>query len=157
VEIKKEAFPKDETFRIASHRDSDNNLAYPGPKSTGGLDAPELVSAEGKEAKAFVEKMLQIPGNGQRATQAKMPGNGERATQTKAKPVSASPNAVIARSDEGATRQSILIKTTKSDKYDRYLADIFVPKTSDQKQTTSGYLYLNNLLLEQGHAVRVRE
>ena len=37
MEIKKGAFPKDETFRIAPHRDSDSNLAYPGPKSTDGL------------------------------------------------------------------------------------------------------------------------
>lgn len=73
-----------------------------------GLDAPEIVSAEGKEAKAFVES-------------------------------------VIARS--AARKQSpILIKTTKSDKYDRYLVDIWIDG-----------VYLNQQLLDHRLAVRVSE
>ncbi|OGX11846.1 MAG: hypothetical protein A2351_01320 [Omnitrophica bacterium RIFOXYB12_FULL_50_7] len=85
-----------------------------------GIDCPEIVSKEGKEAKEFVEKTLQIPWNGERGTQAKA----------------------------GAP---ILIKTVKSDKYDRYLADVYLLDAKGQE------VYLNNLLLEQGHAVRVRE
>lgn len=46
---------------------------------------------------------------------------------------------------------SITLKTVKSDKYDRYLGDVFyMDKTGKQVD-------LNNLLLEKGHAVRVRE
>ena len=44
----------------------------------------------------------------------------------------------------------LTIKTTRPDKYGRYLGDVFVPK--DPKG-----VYLNNLLLEKGFAVRVRE
>jgi len=45
----------------------------------------------------------------------------------------------------------VFIKTVKSDKYDRYLGDVFyTDKTGKQ-------VYLNNLLLENGHAVRVRD
>ena len=73
-----------------------------------GIDCPELVSQEGKEAKEFVEKLL--PPSSQ-----------------------------------------LLVKTTKSDKYDRYLADIFVP------QKNGSHLYLNNKLLEKGLAVKVAE
>jgi len=73
-----------------------------------GIDCPELVTKEGKEAKAFVEGLL--------------------------KPSS-----------------EVLIKTSKSDKYDRYLADIFITdKTGDVH-------YLNNELLKKGLAVRVSE
>jgi endonuclease YncB( thermonuclease family) len=43
---------------------------------------------------------------------------------------------------------SVTITTTKPDKWDRYLSDVFL-------QTNSGEeLFLNNLLLENGHAVR---
>ena len=69
-----------------------------------GLDAPEIESAEGKEAKAFVKKILK------------------------------------------KTHGSILIKTVKSDKYDRYLADVWVGDT-----------YLNQKLIDEGLAVRVSE
>lgn len=44
----------------------------------------------------------------------------------------------------------ITIHTTKPDKYDRYLADVFL-------QTGAGAdeeVFLNNALLERGHAVR---
>ena len=43
----------------------------------------------------------------------------------------------------------ILIKTVKADKYDRYLTDVFY--TSGSKQ-----IYLNQLLIDKGHAVRVQ-
>ncbi|MFH0986122.1 MAG: DUF1016 N-terminal domain-containing protein [Candidatus Omnitrophota bacterium] len=49
------------------------------------------------------------------------------------------------------SQPSVLIRTTKSDKYDRYLGDVFFIDKAG-KQT-----YLNNLLLEKGHAVRVRD
>jgi len=62
----------------------------------------------------------------------------------------------------------LTIKTTRSDKYDRYLADVFIDsrlKAADNSQSTMSFpnasignpVYLNNLLLEKGHAVRVRE
>ena len=69
-----------------------------------GLDAPEIETADGQEAKAFVEKILK------------------------------------------KTHGSILIKTVKSDKYDRYLADVWV-----------GGTYLNQKLIDEGLAVRVSE
>lgn len=83
-----------------------------------GIDCPELVSKEGKEAKAFVEKLLE--------------GTGSPA-------------------ESGVPVPMVLIKTSKSDKYDRYLADVFITdKTGDVQ-------YLNNELLEKGLAVRVNE
>ena len=45
----------------------------------------------------------------------------------------------------------VFIKTTHSDKYDRYLVDVFITDKNGEEQ------YLNNLLLEEGLAVRVRE
>ena len=45
----------------------------------------------------------------------------------------------------------LTIKTVKSDKYDRYLTDVFV------EQKNGSNLYLNNELIEKGLAVRVRE
>ena len=42
----------------------------------------------------------------------------------------------------------LVINTTKPDKYDRYLADVFV------KTKSGDPVYLNNLLLSNGHAVR---
>jgi len=84
-----------------------------------GIDAPEIVTADGKAAKEFVEKMLGISGNGERETQAK-------------------------------ASVPILIKTVKSDKYDRYLADVFLVNEDNKEQ------YLNNALLEKGYAVRVQ-
>ncbi|MFA5160167.1 MAG: DUF1016 N-terminal domain-containing protein [Candidatus Omnitrophota bacterium] len=84
------------------------------------IDAPEIQTRDGMEAREFVEKALQIPGNGERGTQAKA----------------------------GA---QVLIKTSRSDKYDRYLADVFITDKNGEEQ------YLNNLLLEKGYAVKVRE
>jgi endonuclease YncB( thermonuclease family) len=93
-----------------------------------GIDCPEIDTAEGKAAKRFVENIL-----------------------------------------EGV--DCLTIKSVKSDKYDRYLGDIFLParslkapeggtcaaerKRNDAKAVR--LVYLNNLLIEKGHAVRVRE
>jgi endonuclease YncB( thermonuclease family) len=41
----------------------------------------------------------------------------------------------------------IILRSSRSDKYDRYLADIFIPHGDGTED-----IYLNNLLLEQGHA-----
>jgi len=91
-----------------------------------GLDAPEMSTPEGKAAKRFVDALL-------------------------------------------AKTTAIIINTTKPDKYERYLADVFLvgpwtdvaglvepgpgsatPATVPREMT----LFLNNALLEQGHAVR---
>ena len=68
------------------------------------LDAPEIESAEGKEARAFVVKAFARAGN------------------------------------------RVLIKTVKSDKYDRYLADVWAGET-----------YLNQKLIDKDLAVQVSE
>ncbi len=74
-----------------------------------GLDAPEIESAQGREAKAFLENELAKSGG------------------------------------------IVLIKTLKSDKYDRYLADVWLPSRSANDN------YLNNLLLEKSFAVRMQD
>lgn len=66
------------------------------------LDAPEVLSSEGREAKAFLEKAVKKAGG------------------------------------------TVLIKTVKSDKYDRYLTDLW-----------AGGLYVNQALLDEAFAVRV--
>jgi endonuclease YncB( thermonuclease family) len=43
--------------------------------------------------------------------------------------------------------KSIVVHTTKPDKFDRYLADVFLT-------TSQGEIFLNNALLANGHAVR---
>ncbi len=93
-----------------------------------GLDAPEIESREGKEAKEFVEKML----------------------------VGANGNAPVRKSvknadDQDARRASlqtnfVLIRTVKSDKYDRYLVDVWVGET-----------YINQALIDEGLAAAVSE
>lgn len=45
--------------------------------------------------------------------------------------------------------KSVLVTTTKPDKYDRYLADVFLVSESGEE------IFLNNALLESGHAVRM--
>jgi len=70
-----------------------------------GIDAPEMNTRAGLEAKRFVEREL------------------KKATH-------------------------IVITTTKSDKYDRYLADVFYTVNGKER-------FLNNRLLETGHAERV--
>lgn len=52
--------------------------------------------------------------------------------------------------DELKGRESIMIKSTKHDKYDRYLGDIFL--TTGKKEL----VYLNQLLIDRRFAVRVR-
>ncbi|MBI5766892.1 MAG: thermonuclease family protein [Verrucomicrobia bacterium] len=46
-----------------------------------------------------------------------------------------------------ANATALVIHTTKPDKYDRYLADVFLAQAG-------GEVFLNNALLENGHAVR---
>ena len=46
----------------------------------------------------------------------------------------------------------IVLRSSKSDKYDRYLADIFIPQGEEPDPATD--VYLNNFLLEKGHAKR---
>jgi len=67
-----------------------------------GIDAPEIATRDGMEAKKTLEKMF-------------------------------------------ASSPLVLIKTVKSDKYDRYLVDVFI-----------GDEYINNLLLKKGLAVRAQ-
>ena len=49
--------------------------------------------------------------------------------------------------------QQIIVRSSRSDKYDRYLADVFIPTGSEPDAATD--IFLNNLLLERGHAVRM--
>ena len=53
------------------------------------------------------------------------------------------------RKADGKGSAPIVLKTSRSDKYDRYLADIFITDKNGEEQ------YLNNRLLAEGHAVRV--
>lgn len=94
-----------------------------------GLDCPELATAAGRAAKAFVEKLLS-------------PGD------------------------------EVIVCTTKPDKYDRYLADVFIgesrAESSESRDRNSGAqlsalssqlgapgtVFLNNELLRAGHAFR---
>lgn len=46
--------------------------------------------------------------------------------------------------------QRIIVCSSRSDKYDRYLADVFLPGESGKE------LYLNNLLLDNGYAIKYR-
>jgi endonuclease YncB( thermonuclease family) len=88
-----------------------------------GLDCPEVSTAAGRAAKAFVDALLR-------------PGD------------------------------AVIVSTTKPDKYDRYLADVFVTastaQNSEGRNGTSGSalspdadrIFLNNALLSDGHAIR---
>ena len=55
---------------------------------------------------------------------------------------------------------AVTINTSKPDKYDRYLADVFLEGDFSQlsafnsQPAADGGLFLNNALLENGHAVR---
>ena len=55
-----------------------------------------------------------------------------------------------------AKTTAVTVNTTKPDKYDRYLADVFMRVTSDVGRVTSddGEIFLNNALLENGQAAR---
>lgn len=50
--------------------------------------------------------------------------------------------------------QRIIVRSSRSDKYDRYLADVYIP-FDPQNGNAAADLFLNNLLLETGHAKRV--
>lgn len=58
--------------------------------------------------------------------------------------------ALLAEADE------VTVVTTKPDKYDRYLADVFVPRAGDGDDSGED-VFLNNALLAHGHAVRKDE
>jgi endonuclease YncB( thermonuclease family) len=86
-----------------------------------GIDCPEVATAAGRAAKAFVQKLL-APGD------------------------------------------EVTVCTTKPDKYDRYLADVFIREpaaaetrpllTADRSPLTAeGSTFLNNALLTAGHAI----
>lgn len=49
--------------------------------------------------------------------------------------------------------QMIIVRSSRSDKYDRYLADVFIPQGKEPDPQTD--IYLNNFLLEKSHAVRM--
>ncbi len=53
----------------------------------------------------------------------------------------------------GKEAQKIIVCSSRSDKYDRYLADIFI--LNGQNFDVATDIYLNNLLLERGHATRM--
>lgn len=46
--------------------------------------------------------------------------------------------------------QTIVVRSSRSDKWDRYLADVFLPQSEAGPE-----IYLNNMLLEKGFAVRM--
>jgi len=97
-----------------------------------GIDAPELNTKEGEEAKKFVEKIL-------RSKDAKK--------QEKSLPLASGFSA------------SIIIATSKSDKYDRYLADVFLPARKGVILSGEGakdLVFLNNELLKRGLASAVQ-
>lgn len=59
----------------------------------------------------------------------------------------------------------IILTTTRSDKFDRYLADVFIPgkdflkdwfRASAKLNPSAGLIYLNNELLKHKLAVRMR-
>ncbi len=108
-----------------------------------GLDAPEIDTKEGQRAKRFVDAAIENHRN------------------------SHGPHLTHGASSE-AQASSVLITTTKPDKYDRYLSDVWLTKpdsgaaavpTSSEKSNQSRDKYdrvnLNKLLLEEGLA-RVR-
>ncbi|MFA5167932.1 MAG: DUF1016 N-terminal domain-containing protein [Candidatus Omnitrophota bacterium] len=95
-----------------------------------GIDAPEIATRDGMEAKEFVESVIASPAG---AKQSQNDGIAASSRQ---------PAELLAMT----AKFPVLIKTTKSDKYDRYLVDVF-----------AGDKYVNNLLLKQGLAVRVEE
>jgi len=54
-----------------------------------------------------------------------------------------------------ARTTAVVIHTTKPDKYDRYLAEVFLRVTGDTSPVpATPEIFLNNALLENGHAVR---
>lgn len=54
-----------------------------------------------------------------------------------------------------AKSTAVVINTTKPDKFDRYLADVFLePMLRAERSALRDEIFLNNALLENGHAVR---
>ena len=54
-----------------------------------------------------------------------------------------------------ARTSAVTIRTAKPDKYDRYLADVFLKVTNENEpEPGEDEVFLNNALLENGHAVR---
>ncbi len=53
----------------------------------------------------------------------------------------------------------VIVRSTRDDKYGRYLADVFLPSSSEPLRGASegsdAAIYLNNLLLEKGYAIRM--
>lgn len=49
--------------------------------------------------------------------------------------------------------QLIVVRSSRPEKYDRYLADVYIPQEGTPDSETD--VYLNNLLLENGYAVRM--
>jgi len=49
--------------------------------------------------------------------------------------------------------QLVIIRSSKAEKYGRYLADVYIPQGEEPDPETD--IYLNNLLLETGRAVRM--
>ena len=113
-----------------------------------GLDAPEIETTEGKEAKAFLESSLRGVPSARKQTDP----SGRRSNLRSEIALLTS----FARNDRGP---QILITTTKPDKYDRYLSDIWIPKSvSPIRQSTvvekdpNPLINLNQLLLDHGLA-----
>ncbi|MFH1800207.1 MAG: DUF1016 N-terminal domain-containing protein [Candidatus Omnitrophota bacterium] len=109
-----------------------------------GIDAPEIATADGMEAKQTLEKMLGM-------------AEGVRSAATGEAPS----RDTVPRTPCG---EKILIKTVKSDKYDRYLADIFYPppqKAGRSNPPSSvadmDYVYVNQKLVDEGLAINVEE
>ncbi len=101
-----------------------------------GLDAPEIESAEGREAKAFLEKQVT---RGCKKLQDVAKGSEKSKTT---QPLETSGNLL----QPLEISCPVLIRTSKSDKYDRYLADLFVNGE-----------YINQTLIDEGLAARVSE
>jgi endonuclease YncB( thermonuclease family) len=49
----------------------------------------------------------------------------------------------------------VVVRSSRSDNWDRYLADVFIPKSGEDNSATD--VFLNNLLMETGHAERWQE
>ncbi|MFH0984383.1 MAG: DUF1016 N-terminal domain-containing protein [Candidatus Omnitrophota bacterium] len=108
-----------------------------------GIDAPEMVSKEGKEAKVFLEQMINGDTSHEpRDTKNRDTGQGPRSTGKNGDKGEGQARGawVVERGTE------VLVKTSKSDKYDRYLADVFINS-----------VYVNQKLVERGFAMRVRD
>jgi endonuclease YncB( thermonuclease family) len=100
-----------------------------------GIDTPELGTKEGDAAKAFVQSCFL-----------------KDSSKTLPRPLGDQLGAG-AKGVSLKEASQIILRSSRSDKYDRYLADIFIPSPTPGV----GEVFLNNLLLEKGHAVRWEE